>query len=498
MTPRTTVDAFLAAARRDPSRPFLFWEGTPVSYAALGRAASEWTDRLRRRGVGPGDRVALRLPNGPDFVAAYLGAHAAGAVVVPLNPQYRAAELDPLLSDAGARLCVVEPGDGVPAALGVAVEESAWRTPQAPGALAPLASPSPSDLALLVFTSGTTGRAKGAMHTHASALANAAAVVEAWRWTGSDRLLLTLPLFHVHGLGVGVHGTLVAGAAIDLLPRFAPGETLDALLSGRATMFFGVPTTYVRLLREAERRGVRFPRLRLWVSGSAPLSPETFRAFFERSGQEILERYGMTETGMNLTNPYDGERRPGTVGTPFPGQEARVVDPVTRAAVPDGTHGEIEVRGPHVFSGYWRRPEADAEVFGADGWFRTGDLGFRSPDGTFTIAGRARELVITGGLNVYPREVEDVLRSHPDVTDAAVVGLPDEDLGEAVAAAVAARDVPPREGLEDALAAFCRDRLAPYKKPRRIALVGELPRNAMGKVQKDVVKALLAAGGPRR
>ncbi|NTU80492.1 MAG: AMP-binding protein, partial [Chloroflexales bacterium] len=295
-----------------------------------------------------------------------------------------------------------------------------------------------------------------------------------------------------HGLGVGVHGTLTAGASLMLRPRFEPAETLAVLAEGACTMFFGVPTIYTRLIQEAARQagGPQISAVRLFVSGSAPLSPQTFAAFEAAFGQRILERYGMTETGMNLTNPYDGERRPGTVGGPFPGQEARIVAVQGREPLPNGEVGEIQVRGPHLFAGYWRNPEATAEVLAPDGWFSTGDLGWRGEDGYYTITGRARELIISGGYNVYPREVEEHLLSHPGVAECAVFGAPDADLGERVFAAVVPRDpaAPPAPAELDA---FCREGLAAYKRPRNVFYVKSLPRNAMGKVQKHELKACL-------
>jgi malonyl-CoA/methylmalonyl-CoA synthetase len=355
--------------------------------------------------------------------------------------------------------------------------------------------PSADAVALIGYTSGTTGRSKGAMLTHGNLAANSLAVTTAWRWTADDRLLLTLPLFHIHGLGVGIHGTLLVGSTVDLRRRFDAGEVYDELLRGTPTMFFGVPTMYTRLIAEAEKRGERPPPIRLYVSGSAPLSAQTFHDFARLFGQPILERYGMTETVMNLTNPYDGERRPGTVGMPFPGQEARIVDLKTRQAILDAREGEIQVRGPHVFQGYWRRPDATAEAFDGEGWFNTGDLGWRSADGYYTISGRARELIISGGYNVYPREVEEVLLTHPGVAEAAVLGLPDPDLGEQVAAAIVPR--PGARVTSDELVAHCRDQLASYKKPRQVVFVESLPRNALGKIQKHVLRERLgtADGG---
>lgn len=321
-------------------------------------------------------------------------------------------------------------------------------------------------------------------------LSNIVAVTTAWHWTENDRLLLALPLFHTHGLMVGMHGTLYTGASVVLRRKFDAVDVLTTLHNDpNIALFFGVPTMYVRLLAEAERQGAPAHRLRLFVSGSAPLSPQVFENFARVFGQTILERYGMTETIMNLTNPYVGERRAGTVGQPFPGQEARVVDSRTRQPLAANEIGEIEVRGPHVFSGYWQRPDATAEAFSPDGWFATGDLGWYSPDGYYTITGRARELIISGGYNIYPREVEDVLEVHPDVAEAAVVGMPDSDMGEQVVAVIV-----PKEGRTPdatAIIAFCREQLASYKKPRRIVFVSVLPRNALGKVQKHILSRQL-------
>jgi malonyl-CoA/methylmalonyl-CoA synthetase len=348
-----------------------------------------------------------------------------------------------------------------------------------------LEMPRGEDLAVIAYTSGTTGRSKGAMLLHRNLVANAEAVCEAWRWTGEDTLLLTLPLFHSHGLMVGAHGTFLTGAGAELHRKFDATAAYDALLDGRVTMFFGVPTMYTRLLREARARDERPRPIRLYVSGSAPLSPQAFDEFEQRFGERILERYGMTETIMNLTNPYEGERRPGTVGRPFPGQEARVVDVETREPLAEGEIGEIEVRGPNVFPGYWNSPDATEESFDAEGWFATGDLGSVGEDGYFTISGRAKELIISGGFNVYPREVEDVIEGCPGVSEVAVVGLPDPEFGESVVAVV----VPEDPGLTaEKVTSFCREELAGYKKPREVVFVDDLPRNALGKVLKHRIR----------
>jgi malonyl-CoA/methylmalonyl-CoA synthetase len=489
--PASIAEAFTRNAQRTPEKLCLRFEGEDWSYGRLRGRAGAFAAALASWGLEPGDRVALFLGNHPDFLAAYLGTYLAGGVVVPVNKNYRRAELRHIFDDAGVRLCVtdaegrpelervrgdlpdlervVERGEDLDTFLG----DGGDREP---------AMPRGEDLALIGYTSGTTGRSKGAMLLHRNLLANAEAICSAWRWTAEDHLLLTLPLFHSHGLMVGAHGTLLTGASAELRRAFDAADVYDALLTGSFTMFFGVPTMYTRLLREAEGRSERPKPLRLYVSGSAPLSPQAFERFEEEFGQRILERYGMTETGMNLTNPYDGERRPGTVGMPFPGQEARVVDLETREV---SSAGEIEVRGPHVFAGYWEQPEATAESFDDEGWFRTGDLGSVSEDGYFQISGRKKELIITGGYNVYPREIEELLEDCPGVAEVAVVGLPDPDFGEKVVAAVV-RDDPTLTA--EKVVGFCREVLAGYKKPRQVAFVDALPRNALGKVLKHEVR----------
>ncbi len=517
--PASLLEVFLDHAHRAPGQPLLTFEQESFTYGQLATHVTAFARGLKQRGLQPGERVALFLENSARFAVAYLGVQYAGGVVVLVNTAYRQVELAHILSDAEVCACVtgavgaaelaplraqlpslqwlvlVEPP---PPALPEALPAVPFDVVLAEGAAAaPLALPRPEDLAVLGYTSGTTGRSKGAMLLHRNLLANVRAVTEAWRWTAADRLLLTLPLFHTHGLMVGLHGTLFTGASVDLRRRFHAPEALAALRGDASlTMFFGVPTMYSRLLEESRASGARPRALRLWVSGSAPLSARLFADIEAELGARILERYGMTETLMNTTNPYEGERRPGTVGVPYPGQEARVVDVRTRQPLPRGETGEIEVRGPHVFAGYWRRQDATAESFDADGWFRTGDLGDFDADGYLRITGRARELIISGGFNVYPREVEEVLAMHPGVAEVAVLGLPDADLGEQVVAVVV-----PHTGASPpearALVDWCKDRLASFKKPRHVVFMDALPRNALGKVQKHLLRASLATPGPQ-
>ncbi|AKQ70473.1 Long-chain-fatty-acid--CoA ligase [Myxococcus hansupus] len=512
------LEVFLDHAHRAPGQPLLTFERESFTYGQLATHVTAFARGLKQRGLQPGERVALFLENSARFAIAYLGVQSAGGVVVLVNTAYRQVELAHILSDAEVCVCVtgaagaaelaplrpqlpslqwlvtVEPPT---AALPESLAMVPFDTLLAEGtaSTAPLALPRPEDLAVLGYTSGTTGRSKGAMLLHRNLLANVRAVTEAWRWTQKDRLLLALPLFHTHGLMVGLHGTLFTGASVDLRRRFTAPEVLATLRDDASlTMFFGVPTMYSRLLEEARASRVKPRALRLWVSGSAPLSPQLFTDIEAELGARILERYGMTETIMNTTNPYDGERRPGTVGVPYPGQEARVVDVRSRQLLPAGETGEIEVRGPHVFAGYWRRQDATAESFDADGWFRTGDLGEFDAQGYLRITGRARELIISGGFNVYPREVEEVLAMHPAVAEVAVLGLPDADLGEQVVAVVvphAGTSAPEPQALVD----WCKDRLASFKKPRQVVFTDALPRNALGKVQKHLLRASLSTAG---
>ena len=496
----SVVEAFVGHAERAPGRACLFFEGDEWSYGRLLERCEAFAAALKGRGITKGERVALFLGNGPDFLAAYLGTHLAGAVVVPVNTAYKRTELGHIFDDAGVRLCLTDGerrtelegvSGGLPGLETIVESGEGLEGFLAEAGMYERSLPEGDDLATIAYTSGTTGRSKGAMLLHRNLATNVAAVCEAWRWGPEDRLLLTLPLFHTHGLTVGAHGTLFVGASAELHRRFDAHRVYDALLAGETTMFFGVPTMYARLMREARGRDERPRPLRLYVSGSAPLSPGAFSEFDRLFGERILERYGMTETGMNLTNPYDGERRPGTVGGPFPGQEARVVGVKSREPLGPGEVGEIEVRGPHVFDGYWGRPDATEESFGGDGWFRTGDLGSCSEDGYYAITGRAKELIISGGYNVYPREVEEVLENCPGVAEVAVVGLPDEEYGEGVAAAIVRS-----EGGLDAggVIEFCRGDLAGYKRPRRVVFVDGLPRNALGKVQKHLVRERILGG----
>jgi malonyl-CoA/methylmalonyl-CoA synthetase len=475
----TTLPRAWAARFSDaPDRPVLWEERRGwVTAGDLDRASRRLAARLDGAGLRPGDRILISADTSLELVEAHVAALRLGLVVVPANTAYREREIAHLVRDAGPKAALVDDPERAGwigrAATGALVMGPDVDLPGPPGSPV-LDVAGPDDPALIGYTSGTTGAPKGAVLSQRNLLASSESVRIAWRWTADDRLVLALPLFHIHGLGVGLHGTLLAGASAVLLPRFDPDAVLDAIAAHDATLFFGVPTMYARLA--ASPRLAELGRLRLCVSGSAPLPPALFDRIADGSGQRVLERYGMTETGMNVSNPCEGERRPGTVGFPLPGVELRL-----------GPADEVLLRGPNVFSGYWRRPESTAAAFTelegeGGGWFRTGDIGEFDADGYLRLVGRARDLIITGGLNVYPREVEDVLLEHPAVAEVAVAGVSDDEWGEVVAAwVVPARDAagrpPPAE-----LTEFAAERLARFKCPRRIVYVDALPRNALGKV----------------
>ncbi|MDA0700250.1 MAG: AMP-binding protein, partial [bacterium] len=423
--PLATIPLTLAdRAALHGDRAALRFEGATWTYAALTDDVRAAAGALHAWGLRRGDRVALYLDNTPSFPIAYLAVLWCGAIVVPVNSRYRETELRHMLRDAEPRIVITD-AQGAATTANVRADAPAVETVvvlggdraadpgrwEALARSAPLPDPlstSGDDLALIAYTSGTTGRSKGAMLSHANLLANARAVGGAWRWTDNDHLLLTLPLFHIHGLGVGFHGTLVHGASLTLHRRFDAEEVLRDLASGTPTLFFGVPTMYARLLAAAGERPVA-PGLRLLVSGSAPLAAATHEQVERAFGHRILERYGMTETIMLAGNPLAGPRRAGSVGVPFDGVELRVADPSSARLATTGVAGEVQVRGPGVTRGYWRDPASTLASFTDDGWFKTGDLGVLDADGYLTLTGRAHELIISGGFNVYPREVEEVI-----------------------------------------------------------------------------------------
>jgi malonyl-CoA/methylmalonyl-CoA synthetase len=439
----------------DRTRPaFLLSDGSEISYGELEDAAARVAGRLVAEGVQPGDRVALQVEKSAEAVMIYLGVLKAGAVFLPLNQAYTPAEVDYFLSDAEPRVFITDAQAYVA------------------GPAEPLAQAAPraaADLASIIYTSGTTGRSKGAMLSHGNLASNALALHAAWGFGPNDVLLHALPIFHVHGLFVALHCAFLSGAPMVWLPKFVDAEVLAGL--EKATVMMGVPTFYTRLLANPAFTTERSANIRLFICGSAPLLESTFAEFEARTGQRILERYGMSEAVIITTNPLEGDRVPGSVGYPLPGVELRV-----------GSGEVIEIRGPSVFAGYWRNPQKTAEEFTADGFFITGDVGRQDPDGRVWISGRAKDLIISGGYNVYPKEVELVLDELPGVAESAVVGVPHPDFGEGVVAVVIG------QGEEAAMIAEARRQLAAYKAPKRIVFVDELPRNAMGKVQKNLLR----------
>jgi len=471
-------------------------DGSRYSWSDVERASAMLANLLARLGLSAGDRIAVQVEKSPEALLLYLATLRAGLVFLPLNSAYRAAEIDYFVGDAEPAVVVCSPanlGWVGPIARRRRVRHVFTLGADRSGTLLEAAAAeSPEfetravrggDLACIVYTSGTTGRSKGAMLSHANIGSNALVLHRYWRWRHGDVLVHALPIFHVHGLFVACHGALLSGSPMLWLAKFDVAAVIERL--PRATVFMGVPTMYVRLLDD-ERFDARATRdVRLFVSGSAPLLPETFRRFEERTGRRILERYGMSETAMLTSNPYDGERVAGTVGLPLPGVEVRVVDE-KGVDCRVGDVGAIQVRGPNVFSGYWRMPGKTREEFTEDGFFRTGDMGSRDANGYLSIVGRSKDLIITGGYNVYPKEIESYLDEMDGVVESAVIGVPHRDFGEAVVAVVV---VEPRARLDEReLVAALEGRIASFKVPRRVHLVDELPRNTMGKVQKNVLR----------
>ena len=467
--------------------------GPAVTYARALARAGGFAAALARRGIGPGERVAVQVEKTADALWLYLGCLRAGAVFLPLNPAYTPIETGYFLTDAEVALFVADAGRlaAMPQVPGITLPDLAALAGEAEFADVPGDA---ETLAAILYTSGTTGRSKGVMLTRGNLASNAQVLARVWAFTARDVLLHVLPIFHTHGLFVATNTVLAAGASMIFLPAFSPDAVLADL--PRASVMMGVPTHYARLLADPRINPTTTGHMRLFISGSAPLSPAVHREWSARTGMAILERYGMTETNINTSNPYGGERRPGTVGLPLPGVEVRVSDPATGAPLPPGEVGGIEVRGPNVFRGYWRAPEKTAAEFRPDGFFMTGDMGVFDAEGYLAIVGRSRDVVITGGLNVYPAEVEAVLDDLPGIAASAVIGVPHPDFGEAVVAVVIPSPGPPPE--EEDLRARLRDRLAAFKIPKRILFSPDLPRNAMGKVQKNVLRGqhaqLFAAG----
>ena len=511
------LDRFFENIQKYPNKIALEFLDPPLqrlTYAELDQLVGQTTVYLRSLGAQPGDRVALQLSKSLEFILLHLATTRLGAITLPLNLAYPPDEIEYFLSDSGAKLFfTLESGREIAKLILPRLpelQECIYLDPTEPENFQLLLTnyPSPrfdyrsrptldpplpyghdvsaNDTAVIIYTSGTTGRPKGAEITHGNLTSNLQALHDAWGWTPDDVLLHVLPIFHVHGLFVALHGALHAGATTRLMREFDATRTLQMLADGECTVFMAVPTIHQRLLDVPGASRFDLSHVRLITSGSDRLPDEVFTGFQKTFGYTLLERYGMTETGMNCSNPLRGERRLGSVGVPLSGVEIRIAHPEDDQPLADGEIGEVQLRGLNIFKGYWMQPQKTAESFSADGWFRTGDLGFREPDGYLTLCGRSKDLIISGGLNIYPPEVERVLAEHPAVAACAVIGCPDREWGERVTAVVVLYPEATVSAAE--LVAFCRERLAPYKSPKSVLFREDLPRNALGKVQKALLR----------
>jgi malonyl-CoA/methylmalonyl-CoA synthetase len=464
--------------RRDQTA--LEFRGETYTFGDIDARSNRLAQLLARRGLKAGDRFCVYLANCVEMIDLYLACVKLGVIFVPINILYRERELNHILSDAEPVAVVSTTAFPSPAPMWNPMDLT--REAEALPNERPQVALDGDAPAGIIYTSGTTGVSKGAILTHNNLAANALNLLTCWQITSADRFLLTLPLFHVHGLGNGLHCWLIGGFRTRLLERFEHQKAAGEFLGFRPTLFFGVPAMYVRLLDLAPEQAREIGGfVRLFVSGSAPLPAQIFEEFRERFGHAVLERYGMSETLMNMSNPYVGERRPGSVGLPLPGVSVRLLDPEGRA-VADDEVGEVHLKGPNIFAGYWRRDEATHAAF-VDGYFRTGDIATRAPDGYYTLCGRKSDLIISGGFNIYPREIEEFLQEQDGVAEAAVAAAPDRVRGEVpVAYVVTTRAIDPSE-----LEAICRQKLASFKVPRSFILIDKLPRNALGKVQKHLL-----------
>ncbi len=493
MTARNHLFDLFAAAVPDPAKPFIVIPGgETVSYGSLYALSDRIANVLAARGLKPGDRVAVQTEKSWVTLALYLATLQAGGVYLPLNTGYTEAEVSYFLGDARPSVFVCDPArkgsaDAIAARFDVAHVEMldargagslADAAREAPENFAAVAR-GPDDLASILYTSGTTGRSKGAMLSHGNLASNARTLVDYWRFTRDDVLLHALPVFHIHGLFVATNVSLLAGATMIFMSRFDLDQIMGELPN--ASVMMGVPTFYNRMITRPDLTPELCRNMRLFISGSAPLSAEVHKEFAARAGHAILERYGMTETGMNTSNPYDGDRRAGTVGFPLPGVDLRITDPADGTLLTTGEVGMIEVRGPNVFSGYWQMPDKTATEF-RNGYFITGDMGVIDADGYVSIVGREKDLIISGGLNVYPAEVEGCIDEIPGVAECAVIGVPHPDFGEGVVAVVACKSGASL-GDQDVMRPL-GERLARFKQPKKVVFIEALPRNTMGKIEK--------------
>jgi malonyl-CoA/methylmalonyl-CoA synthetase len=498
----TLYDALIAPHAGNTSTFLECDDGTRMSYAAFVGRVAQLAHVLVSAGVAPGDRVVAQVPKQSDTIALYAASVQTGAIYLPLNTAYTESELRFFVGDAQPKLIVCDPVNEA-AMTGLAQEIGAkvHTLCGANGTLSLVADTMPEefdtvqrgheDLAALLYTSGTTGRSKGAMLSHKNLLSNAQVLTDLWQITSDDQLVHALPIFHTHGLFVAMNTAFLSGASVRFMEKFDIDVLLDALPC--ATLMMGVPTFYTRLLSDARFTKSSVANMRLFISGSAPLLAETHHAFETRTGHSILERYGMTETNMITSNPYQGDRIAETVGYALPGTAVKITQPETGETCAAGGIGVIEVRGDNVFQGYWKMPEKTAEELRADGFFITGDLGVMTGDGRVSIVGRQKDLIIAGGYNIYPKEIEDVINDIPGVLESAVYGVPHPDFGESVIAAIVLENP---DLTSDAIAAKVAPQLARFKHPRVYKITDALPRNTMGKVQKNVLRDTHITGIP--
>ena len=473
-------------------------DGSTVSYQEFFLGAEAYAKTLISKGVAPNDRIAVQVDKSIEVLQLYVGTVLAGAVFLPLNTAYTTSEVSYFIEDASPSMFVCTANsynelEPIARKLGVAAIETL--NGDGTGSLTDTSKTlstepfqavprSEDDLVAFLYTSGTTGRSKGAMLTHKNLWSNAETLKDYWSFSANDVLIHALPIFHTHGLFVAINTTLATGSSLIFMPNFNANQIMDAMPD--ATVLMGVPTFYVRLLKHKELSRESVKNMRLFVSGSAPLLSETHIDWQQKTGTAILERYGMTETNMNTSNPYDGERRPGTVGYPLPSVEVKITDPQTGQTLPNGEIGSIEVRGPNVFKGYWNMPEKTKDELRKNGFFITGDLGIIDGKGYLSIIGRSKDLIITGGYNVYPKEIEILIDDLEGVVESAVIGLPHADFGEAVTAVIVAE--PEATLTEESIKSLLSTDVAKYKQPKQVFFVDELPRNTMGKVQKNVLR----------
>lgn len=493
--------AFKETFRKFPEKTSIELDGQTATFSEIDATTNKIANRLRDLGVEKGDRIAQYVPNSFELIYTTVSSFKLGAIVVPMNVAFKEKEIAYFLRDSEAKVIVTD-AQRLPVLKGVLKDLPALKHivvtdsyGQNGGyiSFSDLLNGDDSELdadiadddgAFIFYTSGTTGKSKGALLTQRSVTSNLQALHEAWHWTADDLFLLTLPMFHIHGLGVGLCGSLYNGCSTIIRGKFSAADVLNTIHNRKVTLFMGVPTMYFRLLDVENCEKYDVSSMRLFVSGSAPLSKELFAKFHETFGHRILERAGMSESMMNYSNPYDGERRPGTVGSPLPGVEARIVDENFND-VPTNVEGEIVIKGPNLLKEYWRNEEATLRSF-KNGWFKTGDICKRDADGYISIVGRSKDIIISGGVNLYPREIEEVIESMPAVKEAAVVGIPDEEFGEAVKACII---LEAGETLTaEAVIAYCKKRLASFKKPKHVEFLKKLPKNAMGKIVKDRLK----------